>query len=51
MNCEIIICLLDLLKNDFGEVDEAMIECDERQYELIFCNHSMEKSTRMKSPN
>jgi hypothetical protein len=28
-----------------------MIECDERQYELIFCNHSMEKSTRMKSPN
>jgi hypothetical protein len=49
MNWNIIICLLDLLKNDFGEVDEAMIECDERPYELISCNHSIEKSTRMKS--
>jgi hypothetical protein len=35
---------LDLLKNDFGEVDEAMFQGVERQYILIFCILSIEKS-------
>jgi hypothetical protein len=34
---EIIICLLDVLKNDFGEVDEAMFQGVERPCVLIFC--------------
>jgi hypothetical protein len=29
-------CLLDVLKNDFGEVDESMLQCVEMQSELIF---------------
>jgi hypothetical protein len=33
-----------LLKNDLGEVDEAMFEGVERRYELIFCILSIEKS-------
>jgi hypothetical protein len=37
-------CLLDVLKNDFGEVDEVMFEGVVRQYELIFCTQSIEKS-------
>jgi hypothetical protein len=32
------------LKNDFGEVDEAMFQGVERPYELIFCILSIEKS-------
>jgi hypothetical protein len=31
------ICLLDVLKNDFGEVDEAMFQGIERACEFIFC--------------
>jgi hypothetical protein len=38
------IYLLDVLKNDFGEVDEAMIQGVERPYELIFCILSIVKS-------
>jgi hypothetical protein len=32
------------LKNDIGEVDEAMFRGVEKPYELIFCILSMEKS-------
>jgi hypothetical protein len=35
---------LDVLKNDFGEVDEAMFQGVERSYELVFCILSIEKS-------
>jgi hypothetical protein len=38
------LCLLDVLKNDFGESDEAMFHGNERTYELIFCFLSIEKS-------
>jgi hypothetical protein len=34
---ELIMWLLDVLKNDFGEGDEAIFQGLERQYELIFC--------------
>jgi hypothetical protein len=34
---ELIICLLDFLKNDFREVDESMLQSVERLCELIFC--------------
>jgi hypothetical protein len=37
-------CLLDVLKNDFGEVDEVMFQGVVRPYELIFCSQSIEKS-------
>jgi hypothetical protein len=37
MVIKLIICLLNVLKNDFGEVDEAMFEGVERPFELIFC--------------
>jgi hypothetical protein len=30
------LCFLELLKNDVGEVDDAMFEGDERPCELIF---------------
>jgi hypothetical protein len=40
---ELIMCLLDVLKNDFGEVDEAMLE-GVRPNEFIFCILSIEKS-------
>jgi hypothetical protein len=40
---KIIICLLDVLKNDFVEADEALIQCVERPNELIFCILSIEK--------
>jgi hypothetical protein len=33
---EHIIFLLDVLKNDFGEVNEVMFEGVERPYEIIF---------------
>jgi hypothetical protein len=40
----VIICLLDVLKNDFGEVDEAKFQGVERPYDLIFCILGIEKS-------
>jgi hypothetical protein len=43
---ELIICILDVLKNDFGEVDEAMFECVEKPYEHIFCILNIEKKKR-----
>jgi hypothetical protein len=46
---EIIIFLLDVLKNDFGWVNEAMFKGVERPYEIIFWILSIEKSTWMKS--
>jgi hypothetical protein len=36
--------LLDVLKNDFGEVDKAMTEGVERPSEIIFCILGIEKS-------
>jgi hypothetical protein len=41
---DLIICSLDVLKNDFGEEDEAMFQGVERLCELIFCILGMEKS-------
>jgi hypothetical protein len=35
---ELIICVLDFLKIDFGEVDEAMLQGVDGPCELIFCN-------------
>jgi hypothetical protein len=35
--CPDTICLLDVLENDFGEVDEAEFNGVERAYERIFC--------------
>jgi hypothetical protein len=35
---------LDVLKNDFGEVDEAMYGGVERPYKLIFCILGIEES-------
>jgi hypothetical protein len=35
---------MDVLKNDFGEVEEAMIQGVERPYENIFCILGIEKS-------
>jgi hypothetical protein len=33
----LIICLLEVLENDFGNVDEAMFQSVERPNEHIFC--------------
>jgi predicted transcriptional regulator len=44
MALKLIICSLDVLKNDFVEVVEAMFQGVERPYELISCILSMEKS-------
>jgi hypothetical protein len=33
---ELILCLLDVLRNDFGEVDEAMILAVERPFKFIY---------------
>jgi hypothetical protein len=41
---EFIICLLDVLKNDLGDVDEAMFQCVERPCEIIFCITGIEKA-------
>jgi hypothetical protein len=41
---ELIICLLDGLKNDFFEVDEVMIQDFKRPWELIFCYLGIENS-------
>jgi hypothetical protein len=35
---------LDVLKNHFGDVDEAMFLGVERPYQFIFCNLRIEKS-------
>jgi hypothetical protein len=37
-------CLLDVFKNHFGEVDEAMFEDVERPLKYIFSIPSIEKS-------
>jgi hypothetical protein len=36
--------ILDVLKNIFGEVNEAMFEDFERPYEFIFCILCIEKA-------
>jgi hypothetical protein len=38
-------CLLDVLKNVFGEVDEAMFQGVEKACEQIFCILRIEKTT------
>jgi hypothetical protein len=40
---EIIICLLEVLKHDFGEADEAMFHGVERPCEVIFFILDIEK--------
>jgi hypothetical protein len=40
---ELIICLLNILKCDFGDVDEAMLRVVERQFESIFYILGMQK--------
>jgi hypothetical protein len=42
--CEISIFLLNILKNDFGEVDEEKFQGVERPCELIFCFVVIKKS-------
>jgi hypothetical protein len=44
MAWKLITCLLEVLKNDCGEVDEAMLQSVERPHEIIFCILSIEKS-------
>jgi hypothetical protein len=46
---ELKICLLDVLKNDFEEVNEAMFQGVDGPCELIFCISGIEKVTFMKS--
>jgi hypothetical protein len=41
---ELILCLLDVLKNDFVEVDEAMFQSVERLCEIIFCILGIERT-------
>jgi hypothetical protein len=41
---ELIICLLDVLENDFCEVDEAKFQGAERPNERIGCILSIEES-------
>jgi hypothetical protein len=41
---EFIICLLDVLKNDLGEVDESLFQGVEKPNELILCFLGIEKS-------
>jgi hypothetical protein len=41
---ELIIYLLNVLKNDFGEVDEPMIQGVQKPFENIFCILGIEKS-------
>jgi hypothetical protein len=45
---ELIISILDVLKIDFGEIEEAMLQGVERPCEPIFCILRIEKSTRTK---
>jgi hypothetical protein len=42
---ELIIWLLDVLQNDFGNVDEAMFQGVERHLEIILCIQDFEKVT------
>jgi hypothetical protein len=49
LSSEFIICLLDVLKNDFAEVDEAMFEGFEKPCEPIFGILSIQKATPMNS--
>jgi hypothetical protein len=44
MALELIICLLDDLKNAFGVVNEAMIQGVEKPLGIIFCILDNEKS-------
>jgi hypothetical protein len=46
---ELIFCLLDVLKNDFDEVDEAMIQGVEDPRELILSARTSKKATWTKS--
>jgi hypothetical protein len=41
---ELITCILEVLKNDFFEVDEVMIQDFKRPWELIFCYLGIKKS-------
>jgi hypothetical protein len=41
---QLIICSLEVLKNDFDEVHEVMFQGVERPYELIFCILGFEKN-------
>jgi hypothetical protein len=41
---EFIICLLDILKHDLGEVDEAMFQGVQRLCEIIFCIPVIERN-------
>jgi hypothetical protein len=41
---ELIIFLLDVIKNDFGEVNEAMFQGVERPCKIIFCFLGIKKS-------
>jgi hypothetical protein len=41
---KLLICLLDVLKNDFCEVDETMIQGVERPLEIGFRIQDIEKS-------
>jgi hypothetical protein len=41
---ELIICFLDVLKNDFSEVNEVTIQDFKRPWELIFCYLGIENS-------
>jgi hypothetical protein len=43
-NCELIILLLDVLKNDIGEVEEVMFQFVERPRKHIFCILGNDKS-------
>jgi hypothetical protein len=45
---ELKICLLDVLKNDFGEADEAMFQGVEKPCEQILCFLGIEKATWLK---
>jgi hypothetical protein len=46
---ELIICLLDLLINDFDEFDEVIFQGVERPNEIIFCIPGIQKAAWMKS--
>jgi hypothetical protein len=44
-----IICLLELLKNNFFQGDEAVFLCVERLWEIFFCIVGIEKMTFTRS--
>jgi hypothetical protein len=41
---ELKICLLDFLRNDFGEVGKATVQCVENPWEHILCFLCIEKN-------